>query len=663
MATVFPDFTTISRLRTPATEGEFYILEYLASNLSSDYEIFFNPFLDGDRPDIVILKKECGVIIVEVKDWNLSSYHIDANNKWFTHNSLGKEVKIKSPMAQVFHYKNNIYNFHIPSLGYQNIVNKNFYKIISSFVYFHNAAVKDLNQIYSFAFATVRNDMAVLNKDRKNMACNEKSQQEYENRYTFLKSKQYKLERDFYMSFCRETVDRLVKKVIKVGNRYDVLFNDDIYNDFKRRLTPSEWTGKQGIPIEFTKEQKKYIKSIKGERKKIRGVSGCGKSMILGARALDAYSQHQNVLILTFNLTLRNLIRDRLSYLNYHLYNNEIDVNKIEISNYHNFFVSKLNEFGIEPDEGLYDPNLYIKRNIFKGCEIEKYDSIFIDEIQDYEKEWVYIIRDYFLAKDGEMILWGDFCQNIYNREVSLCEGNLPEDKSPPPADDFLFPRIDGFGRWVAMTKNLRSQNRFLSSIFYKFQKEFLLNKYKNIEFFDFSRIDNVNLLKTNIFICKVFDMADGSWIAEDIDKLIRQYNFIPNDTTILSSQKKILGEVEEFFSTREQVLTTFITKNESRRIDMMGCRSEVERKINLLHMERAKKYGFNLNSGVIKISTIQSFKGMENKNVFCIFNKDDSLEIIYTAITRASVSLVIYIEHDSPYLDFFEKVYRESMK
>lgn len=153
-----------------------------------------------------------------------------------------------------------------------------------------------------------------------------------------------------------------------------------------------------------------------------------------------------------------------------------------------------------------------------------------------------------------------------------------------------------------------------------------MLNKYKNIEFFDFSRIDNVNLLKTNIFICKVFDMADGSWIAEDIDKLIRQYNFIPNDTTILSSQKKILEEVEEFFSTREQVLTTFITKNESRRIDMMGCRSEVERKINLLHMERAKKYGFNLNSGVIKISTIQSFKGMENKNVFCIFNKDDSL-------------------------------------
>lgn len=461
------------------------------------------------------------------------------------------------------------------------------------------------------------------------------------------------------MSFCRENVDKFIRKVLKVGSKYDVLFDDSIYNDFKRRLSPSEWTGKQGIPIEFTKEQKKYIKSIKGERKRIRGVSGCGKSMILGARALDAYSQHKNVLILTFNLTLRNLIRDRLSYLNYHLYNNEIDVNRIEISNYHHFFVSKLNEYGIEPDEGLYDPNLYIKRNIFKGCEIEKYDSIFIDEIQDYEKEWIYIIRDYFLAKDGEMVLWGDFCQNIYNREVSLCEGNLLEDKSPPPADDFLFPRIDGFGRWFAMTKSLRSKNRFLPSMFYKFQKVFLLNKYKNIEFFD----DSIGILTSDIFRCNVYNIDDVGWIAEDIDKMMRQYKFIPNDTTILSSQKKILEEIEEFFSTREKVLTTFITKSEKRRIDMMGCRSEMERKVNLLHMERAKKYGFNLNSGVIKISTIQSFKGMENKNIFCIFNKDDSLEIIYTAITRASVNLVVYIEHGSPYLDFFEKMNQESMQ
>ena len=48
MAIVYPDFQTISKLRTPATEGEFHLLDELSFNLSSDFEIFFNPFLDGD---------------------------------------------------------------------------------------------------------------------------------------------------------------------------------------------------------------------------------------------------------------------------------------------------------------------------------------------------------------------------------------------------------------------------------------------------------------------------------------------------------------------------------------------------------------------------------------------------------------------------------------
>ncbi len=49
MAIVYPDFQTISKLRTPATEGEFFLLNELSAKLSSDFEIFFNPFLDGDR--------------------------------------------------------------------------------------------------------------------------------------------------------------------------------------------------------------------------------------------------------------------------------------------------------------------------------------------------------------------------------------------------------------------------------------------------------------------------------------------------------------------------------------------------------------------------------------------------------------------------------------
>ena len=50
---------------------------------------------------------------------------------------------------------------------------------------------------------------------------------------------------------------------------------------------------------------------------------------------------------------------------------------------------------------------------------IEKYDAIFIDEIQDYIRPWMDIVKDNFLASDGEYYLFGDVKQNIYSRQVS----------------------------------------------------------------------------------------------------------------------------------------------------------------------------------------------------------------------------------------------------
>ena len=82
MASLFPDLSNISRLKVPPTNGELYLCNYLNENLGEDYHVFFNPYLDGDRPDFIILKKNYGAIIIEVKDWDLSYYSIDQYNHW-----------------------------------------------------------------------------------------------------------------------------------------------------------------------------------------------------------------------------------------------------------------------------------------------------------------------------------------------------------------------------------------------------------------------------------------------------------------------------------------------------------------------------------------------------------------------------------------------------
>lgn len=54
------------------------------------------------------------------------------------------------------------------------------------------------------------------------------------------------------------------------------------------------------------------------------------------------------------------------------------------------------------------DSKYYSNENVFENCEIEeKFDTILVDEIQDYKPEWIKIIRKYFLTDQGEMVLLG----------------------------------------------------------------------------------------------------------------------------------------------------------------------------------------------------------------------------------------------------------------
>ena len=82
MAQIYPSLENIKRLKVKPTSGESHLVEYLLNNFSDDVEIYFQPFLNVDRPDIVLLQKGIGVTIIEVKDWDLNSYIVDENNQW-----------------------------------------------------------------------------------------------------------------------------------------------------------------------------------------------------------------------------------------------------------------------------------------------------------------------------------------------------------------------------------------------------------------------------------------------------------------------------------------------------------------------------------------------------------------------------------------------------
>ena len=74
MAQCFPSLEVINNLPVPLQGGERALLDFLYKHLDDTYEIYFQPFLNGDRPDFIIVRNGYGVLIIEVKDWILKKY-------------------------------------------------------------------------------------------------------------------------------------------------------------------------------------------------------------------------------------------------------------------------------------------------------------------------------------------------------------------------------------------------------------------------------------------------------------------------------------------------------------------------------------------------------------------------------------------------------------
>ena len=77
MAKLFPAFNVILNMKPDPTDGEKWLLKKLEKFLPDDYEIYFQASLEGSFPDIVIVRPNHGVVVIEVKDWDLSLYEID----------------------------------------------------------------------------------------------------------------------------------------------------------------------------------------------------------------------------------------------------------------------------------------------------------------------------------------------------------------------------------------------------------------------------------------------------------------------------------------------------------------------------------------------------------------------------------------------------------
>lgn len=711
MAIFYPSIEKIKKFKVQPIDGERALLNFLYKTLDDSFEVFFNPYLNGDRPDVLIMRKGYGVMIIEVKDWNLANFKLDNKKKWvfIPNNSV-----VKSPLDQVLKYKSNLYDLHVKDLLYQKIKDFRHFKIVSCAVYFHCTSQKDIE------------DMLVSPYNDKNK----------EEDVKYQKFLSYNMDFLGYDSLTEEHFTQILKKRYLISNNPSQFFTDALYDNFSRLLSPPLHMKSQGVPYNYSDKQKEIIYSTRLEQR-VRGVFGSGKTTVLVARAVQAYKRalernnNPRILILTFNITLKNFIHDKLNRVD-----EEFPFENFTIINYHQFINAELNNLNIEieiPEESKQENiGIYLEQNYYGNItlfdehkdEIRKYDAVLIDEIQDYHRSWMDIIKNYFRDPQGDYVLFGDVKQNIYGQ--------------PTEAKDVVT-NVQG----VNELKYCYRSDFKVRDLAQSFQKNIFGGKYDIDDFLENGRYEffgqkqekegyiNYMYLSNQTVVSTLYNIIRGNILNEAVD-------ISPNDITVLGYTTKLLRLFDAYYRYASREKTNcmiesmetmymthlnYIGKNNTnnpdkqwfdniikklfphrdRLYDIIKLRQIIARLFtiydltlifkkvfderlreecikyrisyeafrdfrkhydnmlrdfkvrvysdNYKNIRDNKKLHFWMNSGTIKISTINSFKGWESEFVFLIlepkyenttaFNVSFD-ELIYTGLTRCRRNLVV---------------------
>ncbi|MCQ2113167.1 MAG: AAA family ATPase [Bacteroidaceae bacterium] len=430
--------------------------------------------------------------------------------------------------------------------------------------------------------------------------------------------------------------------------RSNNVFDDVVIRKLAKIISPSWHSYQEGrIDMQPIGAQKGLSESSVTHQK-ISGVAGSGKSQVLVFRAVNAMKRTGgDVLVLTYNITLANYLKMRLSEIR-----EDFSWEKIDVYPYHQFFRIRAAECQLHVDFGSYQDEFFF----VKSRNHKKYSAIFVDEVQDYTTEWLRIVMQNFLLEpNGELVVFGDPKQNVFQRPLGI-------------NGDIRLGVIGG--QWNRqLTTSRRFTNPRLANLAAAFQTQFFANQpCDNIV------VENAISNMFNFQILSYIDIRQNYSLDVVVSKII---DIISNDQheardfVVLASSTKLLRSIDTLYrqKTNEQTENTFIPAEALERLKQIHQVTD-ERMANWKFnrdfeaLERTRKQLFTTDKRCLKISTIQSFKGWEAPSVIVILESDFAIhnttfrpmspQTIYTAITRARENIYIINIGNDTYHNFF---------
>jgi hypothetical protein len=585
------------KLLTPLTDGERRVIDLFDANLQPDWEIYVQPHLNGLRPGIVLLHPGVGVAVFEVKDWDLAAMQYYAESigsgrqVLMARDGSGKTFsrEAENPINKILLYKEELFDLYCPRLD-----NQAGFAVITAGLIFPCSPRSEVERVFG-PFRDVHDGMRGY--------------------------PQY-----YPLSGAEDVMSGNLHAIFPESKRQSSqVMSSVIADDLRGWLKEPFFSQEQRTPLELDARQRELAatRTDTGYRR-IKGPAGAGKSVVLAARASSLAAEGKHTLVVSFNITLLNYLRDlavrhdasrsvirrQIDFLNFHYWCKRVCLDTGHGEEYKRLWASSSDGDNLQTEAVLREGLPSLMQQLYGQDAghggMPRYDAILVDEGQDFRPSWWQTLR-LALKAGGEMVLVADKTQNIYATAAAWTEDTMAN---------------AGFrGPWAELNISYRLPPAVVPLVS-RFAEEFLANE--EIDIPQVEQRDNqmefAEFFPVELRWVQVCEHASGldacfSEVRRMMQRL-RTDTAVP-DITVLSGTELGRSLTDLLASKGVHVLHTFDKDKQN---------------------SRRQKRAFFQGAARIKATTLHSFKGWEARHLVLFVESIERAEdraLIYTALTR----------------------------
>ena len=599
MAEMIPESISAAQ---DATFGEKKVFHLLREALQPDeeYIAWYEPTAIKGRPDFLVWSQTIGLLVVEVKDW-VTSQIVSMNSEKWTIVRNGRQEVDESPPAQAQRYFKGYRGLLQQKPEFLHVDGPHAGKLKFPIGYCAILTNITRKQAEKIGILLVPGTASCLFSDDLQFDTDNRDA-----RRDFVS----KLKRTFVARF---QFNPLTKQEL-TALRYCIF--PEVRVPSSRRLRSED---QEELVKTLDLDQERTAKSIWGGHRVLKGVAGSGKTLVVTCRAkyLKMIHPEWHILIVCFNISLCNYLRHLLD-----TFGPDCNGSKIEIFHYHGL-VKELTGANLgkqlRESREQWDARVgkILQTEIAKGTLKTRFDAVLIDEGQDFALQWIRSLTELLNEKTDNLLLCLDPAQNIFGRNIRFKSVGIKVQGKKP----------------ILLKKSYRNTVEILD----------LARTFSKISA-DSGPEEEEASLESWLFPMDMDRHGDFPTIIPGM-RPEDQIKFILDEVDRFISQGKCSwGDIGVIYAT--QSYANFAKKFVQGFSGRFGAD-----KVYWVCESRESKFGLDLSSQSVKLSTIDSAKGIEFPVVFLVglevlpgSDRDErsARNLAYVGITRAQDALYI---------------------